>query len=166
MILNIHGHDLYTEGLENVGYKLVVLSVIPTDTYEEMQGTYLKFDLVRPSDTAILQGVSCGSGNTCQTDLSNFSGDPTQSSYTDGNRLFTYTNMATIEKVPGESDSNNSNLLTISVIGSSSDVSVDYGTSLCPDGDLVPGPDPTICDHPNGFVNMGAIWVLGFPDPL
>ena len=98
MELHIHGTDIYTDGLPNLGYKFVILTSLSTNMYEKKEGTYLSIDLVRASDTANLNGKQCGSGSApCNTDKSLFSGD--SESPGGANKTYTFTNIAMLENV-------------------------------------------------------------------
>ncbi len=152
MEMHIHGNEMYQEGLDNIGYKFIVLSSLATKTVVRMEGTFLRFDLVKVSDTATLNGNPCGGGNIdCETQTVLFSGDP----FPGANTQFTFTNMAMIENVVGiapnqcqANDCTNDTTyrLTIKIGKSSGDISTNFNDTT--------------------FYYSGAMWVLGFPKPL
>ena len=165
MELHIHGNDIYTDGLPNLGYKFVILTSLSTNMYEKKEGTYLSIDLVRASDTANLNGKQCGSGSApCNTDKSLFSGD--SESLWGANKTYTFTNIAMLENVkaiasdqcPGGScTSDTTYRLSISVWTSHADIGTNFDSTK------------EVVDYATVYPELyhsGAIWVLGFPDPI
>ncbi len=164
MELHIHGNEIYTEGLPDLGYKFVILSSLSTNMYAKYEGTYLSIDLVRASDTANLNGKQCGSGSACNTDKSLFSGDA--NTWWGANKTYTFTNMAMLENVKGIADDecidgdctdDTDYRLNIAVWTSHEDIGTNFNSTTTVVG--------YSSDHPELY-HSGAIWVLGFPDPI
>ncbi len=169
MELHIHGNEIYTEGLPDLGYKFVILSSLSTNTHRANEGTYLSINLVNPSHTAILNGKQCGSGGgACNTDKSLFSGDT--AIWWGANKTYTFTNMAMLENVKGIADDacnggdctdDTTYRLNISVLTSHEDIKTNFDKAT---GDWL-NEDGVSFIHEDLY-HSGAIWVLGFPDPI
>jgi len=141
MTMYIHGKDLHQEGLDNLAYKFIVLSSLSTNINVKKQGTYLHFNLVSPTDTALLNGNPC-SGADCKTETVLFSGNDPGGA----NTKFTFTNMAMIENIVGVSSTDLTYRLEIHVVKSHTEITADFNNTT--------------------YFYSGAIWALGFPKPL